>query len=94
MTEKAYQQLMKRREEIISISREEAKLSKPFKEWFLKSIPNAEITSTGKLKVLAGNIWVKFTDLPEPMQRGVFADFSEYQLDQVYDKYVYKLVKK
>jgi len=90
MTEKAYQQLMKRREEIISSWREESKLSEPFKEWFLKSIANSQITSTGKLKVLAGNMWVKFTDLPEPMQRGVFADFSEYQ----YDKYVHKSAKK
>lgn len=56
------------------------KMQQAFEVWFLETIPNAAMTSTGKLKMLVGNMYVKFYDLPEPMQRGAIEDFKKHYI--------------
>ncbi len=56
-----------------------------FNQWFIDNseLPEAKRCSMfpeGSLKVLIGSMWIKLHDLPEPMLRGVIADYNKAQL--------------
>lgn len=49
-----------------------------FHQWILENYPQSEITSMGRIKLLVGNTLINWVDLPEPMKRGVIADWTTH----------------
>jgi hypothetical protein len=59
-----------------------------FNQWFIDNDDMPEASVSGdRLKVLIGNMWVNFHDLPEAMARGVIQDFKKAQLASLIAKH-------
>ena len=59
-----------------------------FIQWFIDNDDMPEAALYGdRLKVLIGNMWVNFHDLPEPMLRGVIQDFKKARLSSLIAKH-------
>lgn len=54
-------------------------MGEKFNKWFLETFENSKITYNGKigLKLLVGDMWVKFCDLPDLMQKAIIDDFKK-----------------